>query len=220
MYYTVYKIFNKVNGKIYIGCHKTSNLDDNYMGSGKLLTRAIAKYGLENFEKEYIAIFDNPTDMFNMESTLVNEMFILRDDVYNIKEGGQGGWDFVNKNRLNVHELSAEALQRCREGGLKGSEAAKKLLQDESIRLKVIQKRKETIRKQYSNGRKGTFFGKKHTEETKKKIGFVTSQAQKGTGNSQYGTRWIYSLEEKKSIRIKKDDPLPEGWKEGRKIKF
>jgi len=40
MTYTVYKITNLVNGKIYVGAHQTDSLDDAYMGSGRLIQRA------------------------------------------------------------------------------------------------------------------------------------------------------------------------------------
>lgn len=70
IYYTVYKVTNKVNGKVYIGTHKTKNLNDGYMGSGKYLKRSIENHGIDNFEKEILFVYDNPEEMYDKENEI------------------------------------------------------------------------------------------------------------------------------------------------------
>ena len=62
MYGYIYKTTNLLNGKIYVGKHKWSKegcLDENYLGSGTYLTRAIDKYGKENFICEILDTADS-----------------------------------------------------------------------------------------------------------------------------------------------------------------
>ena len=90
MQYIVYKTTNQINGMFYIGTHKTDDLNDDYMGSGKYLRRAIQKYGLKNFKKVVLHVFDNPDEMFSKEAEIVTEAFLSEENTYNLKVGGFG----------------------------------------------------------------------------------------------------------------------------------
>ena len=46
------------------------------------------------------------------------------------------------------------------------------------------------------------------------------SECQTGKKNSQWGTKWIHNVSLKQSIKIPKNDSIPEGWKIGRIVKF
>ena len=205
MYYTVYKTTNIVNGKIYIGTHKTNNLDDGYLGSGTVLKRAIEKYGPDSFSKEILAIFDNPVDMFALEAELVTEEFLIDTNSYNLKIGGMGGWDFVNEAGLcTVSGKSIEARKKF-------AKTYKSLLDNDPEFKKHVQ---DTSRKNLQKATGSSrFTGKVHSEETK---GKMRSKAKERTGqkNSQYGTMWITNGTVNK--KINKEFPIPEGWYKGR----
>ena len=214
MFYTVYKITNKINDKIYIGKHQTSNINDNYLGSGKLLRKAIEKYGKESFKKEILHVFDNEEDMNVKEAELVDEEFCLREDTYNICPGGKGGWGYVNN------------------AGLRGGDGGQNFKSRE-WQMSMLQKRKDNPQwakewnKKISESLKGNpspcgFLGKTHSDETKRKMS-VRAKSRTGVKSSQYGTCWVYSLKEKRSLKIKKEDLdnyLDMGWTQGRKLKF
>lgn len=65
-------------------------LHDSYYGSGKLMLRALKKYGKENFKREYLHVFnDDQWELaFAKEKEYVTRDFTLRDDTYNLSEGG------------------------------------------------------------------------------------------------------------------------------------
>jgi hypothetical protein len=188
------------------------------MGSGKHLKRAQEKYGLHLFTKEYLAIFDNPDDMYEMESCLVNEEFVNRPDTYNIKEGGCGGFDYINKNcgnqgeRLNKH-LSNEKREKGRET------RNKRLLEDPKFKEDLYRRVKETKIERYGSDYNATFRGKTHTEETKQKMSQKHKERLKDpTKHSGYGTMWITNGVENK--KISKDSDIPEGWYKGRVLRL
>ena len=170
MHYVIYQITNLVNGKIYIGKHKTENLDDGYMGSGKLLKRAIQKYGIENFKKEILFECSSDEELFNKERELVNEDFVARDDTYNLKVGSEGGFDYIIKHGLhknsNSHKIGGNAYARK----MKEDPEFKKSISDN---LKEYWEQHPEEKVKLANPRYGkdnAFYGRHHTEETKKKI--------------------------------------------------
>ncbi len=216
-YYTVYKVTNNINGKIYIGCHKTKNLDDGYMGSGKYLKHSIEKNGIDNFTKEIIAVFDTSEEMFALEADLVNEDFLAESNTYNLKVGGFGGFDYINSN-IDMSETRKSNYY------LGSKKYAEKYKEDIDFRERQIcnnpewqEAGRKALRKKYPEG---TFKGKSHTSETKSKISKSSKGRRVGKNNSQFGTRWIHNLELKQSKKIKKDDIIPDGWLLGRKMKF
>lgn len=101
--YLIYKTTNLITGKYYIGAHETDNLNDNYLGSGSVLKKALKKYGRENFKREILKECNSREEMYSEEQSII-KIHYKEDNCYNVKHGGVGGWDYVNSNGLLVGE--------------------------------------------------------------------------------------------------------------------
>ena len=205
MHYFIYKITNVINGKFYIGKHKTRDLDDGYMGSGKLLIAAQKKYGIENFEKKIIYVCDSESQMDEMERRLVNEKFLRRGDIYNITLGGTGG------NRINWESMSKE------ERHLHGVRSHACITNPGYVRT-------EKFKKSVSNGLKKAYqetpskmgmLGKHHTDEAKRKM----AERKTADKNYMFGRIWIFNPTIGIAKSINGTDSIPEGWIKGRTYK-
>lgn len=212
MHYTIYKITNTINNKIYIGKHETHDLNDGYMGSGKLIRAAISKYGIENFQKEILYQFGNRDEMNAKEAELVTEEFCADPTNYNICPGGHGGFGYINKHGKSHNTFDDPEIQRL--ASQKGNRMKRELFLSNEDWADSYRRRLSLAKQTYHSTNPGSFTGKTHTDETKRKIGAASSLNQKGSSNSQFGSAWITNGYQNK--KIKKGDSIPEGWYKGR----
>lgn len=216
MYNYIYQITNLINNKIYVGVHKTIDINDSYMGSGKIIKSAIEKYGIKNFKKEILETFDTYEAALNREKEIVNDDFLARDDVYNIRRGGLGGFDHINKAGLAVQNITKEnSKQRAL--------LANQRLEDLRTSNPEWWESKNRKISESLKGRPGTFAGKIHSDETKIKQSIAHKGKNTKEKNSQYNTCWVTNSLLKKNLKIDKaqlDYYLNLGWTAGRKMNF
>ena len=224
MHYYLYKVTNLVNNRFYVGVHKTKEMDDGYMGSGKVIQQAIEKYGIKNFQKEILEVFDNSKAMYDREKEIVTEEFLKTEDVYNLRLGGNGGWDYITKNGLNttpeILKKRGESIKKSYIGkdcsGKNSASFGKK--HSEQTKQHISKKRKEY----YENGGehpKG-MLNKEHSLDTKNHLSEVMKTkssliGKKGLKHPAGGTKWYNNG----MSHMRAEQHPGEGWVEGRIFK-
>ena len=209
-YHFIYKTTNLLSGRYYIGMHSTDDLNDGYLGSGTLLRRSINKHGKQNFKIEILEFVNSREELAAREKEIVSLQEIAKKECMNLKVGGDGGFskEWSDKGREIANKVKAKLLQEDLEFREKYYQA---------IREGITQAKKRGVK--FSNIQDHfSWKGKKHSPETIKKMKLTAEKRKTGIGdnNSQYGTCWITN--ETESKKIHKGDPIPEGWRLGRKI--
>lgn len=160
----IYKIVNKLNGKVYIGqCINSVESTLNYYGSGKIIRAAINKYGKDAFEKTILEVCNTREELNKKEIEYIEKYDSVATG-YNISTGGNGGnlGETVNKK-------ISETVKRLWKSGHYDSV-------DWSNKPPVSEKTRHLL--SIANlGRPGPWKDKKLSEEHRKNIGIGSRNA-------------------------------------------
>lgn len=160
----IYITTNMINGKKYVGrcCLETTRKNSwkNYLGSGKVLEKAIKKYGRENFSRTIISFAYTNEELNKQEMELIKFLDASNsDDYYNISD----------KYYYNFWEHATELEKKQLKEKMSKNSFWNTATEED------IQKRKEALRNQ-ALGENNPFYNKKHTAETLRKL----SESHKG----------------------------------------
>lgn len=185
-YYFIYMTKNLINNKCYIGWHATNNLNDQYIGSGKLLNRSIKKYGKNNFVTGIIEFYSKD-NILEKEKYWIKERNTIKPNGYNLTGGGDGGNTYLlltekekkkfreNCSKNNKGKTRSEETRTKISESHKGHSWTKGILKSNSHKesLKTAWK-KRRIEKPMSNETKeklsNAMKGRVFSEETLEKI--------------------------------------------------
>lgn len=171
MYGIVYVTVNKINGKRYIGQHKTSREKDSYLGSGKILKEAIKTYGRKNFERYTLYRAETEEELDQKEIEFISAFNATHNPkYYNINEGG------------NVNRMCGENNPMY---GKRGSLAP-------WYGRRHTDEEKELMR-EHMTGENNPNYGKTLSQEQREKI----SKSTKGKKHWHYGQHWSDEVKEK-----------------------
>jgi len=164
----VYKIQNKINGKIYIGMTKNSLEErvSNHLENKSIIGQALRKYGLQSFDVSIIDVAKNREVLADKEMYWICFYDCKAPNGYNLTDGGDGIIDPSEEIKRNITKAMT---------GRKASvETKEKMSSSHKKRFENNPELKEISR---NSGYKNR--GKVRSEETKKKIG----DAQRGRIN-------------------------------------
>lgn len=186
--------------------HSTTNLNDNYLGSGRKLRHSIIKYGKQNHKKEILEFCNNRNELILREKEIINETLLANPICLNLGLGGSGGLmpggfgGMVGRHKgtINMNKVLASKLKN-------------------DIDFRKYVNEKISIGLKNSPNKNTYWIGKQHTKETIEKMKQSHYGLQVGNKNSQFGTCWITNGKENKKIR--KESKIPKNWKLGRTLK-
>ena len=171
MVHYAYKITNKTNNKFYVGVHSTQRLKDGYWGSGKIIKRALKKYGKHNFTKEILQYFVNKDEMYAYERELITEEFLQDPLVYNIAVGGNGASIAQNRKPFTgKHTAETKARISAANKGRIQSEETKAKARANSWARKDPIKQREHARYAASISKRNTSIDGKMRDDVREKI--------------------------------------------------
>ena len=191
----VYKTTNLINGRIYIG-QKKGTINLSYLGSGKLIEKAILKYGKNNFRLEVLAFATTKLMIDGLEMKFIYEYRQVFGNkfLYNITDGGEGFSGVFSEEHKN--NISKSCI------GRKMSYETRKRMSFSALGKTKSEKTKEKLR--IAN------LGKIMSNETKKKMSnfqkiFIKTQEHKNKiSMSHFGIRPSLKTKLKQSLSAKK----------------
>ena len=114
----IYLTTNLINGKVYVGKHQSPVYDAKYYGSGKNISDAIKKYGIENFSNEILCSAASPSELNELEKEYIALYKAqYKEKCYNIASGGEGGDIYGQMSEENQesfrNKMTAINRKRC-----------------------------------------------------------------------------------------------------------
>lgn len=203
MYGYIYITINLIDGKKYIGRHKSETFDINYYGSGKVILRAIKKLGAENFKCEILCECMSEDELNQKEEYYINLYNAVESrEFYNLKPGGIGksekGKIYINKNnkemKIYPNELEYYLSLGYTKGRLPMSQDTIQLIRLKTTGKKRTAETKEKLRLVH--------LGKKASEETKEKL----RKSHLGKPSNKRGKIAIYNKSLDKQLYIFDDE--------------